>query len=71
MAAGMVKWPLRSGLSDLFRMPTTSLIVTRECAGNGRARFDPRIPGERWRIGAASTAEWTGVPLEEVLNRAG
>ena len=27
--------------------------------------------GEQWNLGAVSTAEWTGVPLAEVLNRAG
>ena len=29
-----------------------------------------RRDGEQWRLGAASTAEWTGVPLVEVLDRA-
>lgn len=68
---GMVERPLRFGLRDLYNMPSSSLVVTLECAGNGRARFDPPVPGEQWRFGAASTAEWTGVPLVEVLNRAG
>ena len=27
--------------------------------------------GEQWQLGAVSTAEWTGVPLVEVLDRAG
>ncbi len=29
------------------------------------------MPGEAWGMGAVSTAEWTGVPLIEVLERAG
>jgi DMSO/TMAO reductase YedYZ molybdopterin-dependent catalytic subunit len=29
------------------------------------------VPGERWQYGAVSTAEWTGVPLVEILDRAG
>jgi DMSO/TMAO reductase YedYZ molybdopterin-dependent catalytic subunit len=29
------------------------------------------VDGEQWRLGAVSTAEWTGVPLVEVLDRAG
>jgi len=33
--------------------------------------FDPPVEGEQWRLGAVSTAEWTGVPLVEVLDRAG
>ena len=30
-----------------------------------------RSTGEKWNLGAVSTAEWTGVPLVEVLDRAG
>jgi DMSO/TMAO reductase YedYZ molybdopterin-dependent catalytic subunit len=33
--------------------------------------FRPQVEGEQWGLGAASTAEWTGVPLTEVLDRAG
>ena len=29
------------------------------------------MKGEQWNFGAVSTAEWTGVPLLEVLDRAG
>ena len=46
-------------------------VVTLECAGNGRTLFEPAIAGEKWNLGAVSTAEWTGVPLVEVLDRAG
>jgi DMSO/TMAO reductase YedYZ molybdopterin-dependent catalytic subunit len=46
-------------------------VATLECAGNGRSMFDPPVEGEPWRLGAVSTAEWTGVPLIEVLDRAG
>jgi DMSO/TMAO reductase YedYZ molybdopterin-dependent catalytic subunit len=52
-------------------MPSQSLVVTLECAGNGRSFFDPPVAGEQWRFGAASTAEWTGVALVEILDRAG
>jgi DMSO/TMAO reductase YedYZ molybdopterin-dependent catalytic subunit len=52
-------------------MPSQTLIVTLECAGNGRTLFHPPIEGEKWNLGAVSTAEWTGVPLAEVLDRAG
>jgi DMSO/TMAO reductase YedYZ molybdopterin-dependent catalytic subunit len=52
-------------------MRSQSLVVTLECAGNGRTLFPEKIDGEQWRLGAASTAEWTGVPLVEVLDRAG
>jgi DMSO/TMAO reductase YedYZ molybdopterin-dependent catalytic subunit len=68
---GMVERPLRLRLRDLRSMPSQSLVATLECAGNGRDRFDPPVPGEQWHFGAASTAEWTGVPLVEILDRAG
>lgn len=68
---GMVDRPLRLRLRDLRDMPLQSIVATLECAGNGRFRFDPPVDGEQWHSGAASTAEWTGVPLVEILNRAG
>src|SRR5260370_314738 len=45
--------------------------ATRGWAGNGGAGLQPPVPGEQWDLGAVSTAEWTGVPLTEVLDRAG
>jgi DMSO/TMAO reductase YedYZ molybdopterin-dependent catalytic subunit/rhodanese-related sulfurtransferase/glyoxylase-like metal-dependent hydrolase (beta-lactamase superfamily II) len=69
--AGMVERPLRLRLRDLHNLPSRSLVVTLECAGNGRNYFRPPVAGEQWHFGAASTAEWTGIPLVEVLDRAG
>jgi DMSO/TMAO reductase YedYZ molybdopterin-dependent catalytic subunit len=68
---GLVERPLSLCLRDLQNMPSQSLVSTLECAGNGRVHFDPPVDGEQWRFGAASTAEWTGVPLAEILERAG
>ena len=68
---GLVERPLSVSLRDLHNMPSRTLMVTLECAGNGRALFDPPVEGERWDLGAVSTAEWTGVPLKELLDRAG
>jgi DMSO/TMAO reductase YedYZ molybdopterin-dependent catalytic subunit len=68
---GLVERCLSLGLSQLRAMRSASLIVTLECAGNGRAGLQPPAPGEQWDLGAVSTAEWTGVPLTEILNRAG
>lgn len=68
---GLVERPLRLRLRDLRNMPSQSLVCTLECAGNGRCQFDPPVDGEQWHYGAASTAEWTGVPLVEILDRAG
>jgi DMSO/TMAO reductase YedYZ molybdopterin-dependent catalytic subunit/rhodanese-related sulfurtransferase/glyoxylase-like metal-dependent hydrolase (beta-lactamase superfamily II) len=68
---GLVERPLALSLRNLSRMPSETRVVTLECAGNGRYRLDPPVDGEAWRLGAVSTAEWTGVPLAEVLDRAG
>jgi DMSO/TMAO reductase YedYZ molybdopterin-dependent catalytic subunit len=68
---GLVERPLSLGLQDLKKMRSHTLVVTLECAGNGRSLLEPPIEGEKWNLGAVSTAEWTGVPLAEVLERAG
>jgi DMSO/TMAO reductase YedYZ molybdopterin-dependent catalytic subunit/rhodanese-related sulfurtransferase len=68
---GLVDRPLRLSLRDLHNMRSETLVATLECAGNGRSGFDPPADGEQWQLGAVSTAEWTGVPLAEVLDRAG
>lgn len=69
--AGLVERPLSLSLPDLKNMRSQTLVVTLECAGNGRSLLEPPVEGERWDLGAVSTAEWTGVPLAEVLDRAG
>jgi anti-anti-sigma factor len=68
---GLVERPLTLSLRDLMKMPSQTQFVTLECAGNGRSSLSPRVNGEQWNLGAVSTAEWTGVPLAEVLDRAG
>ena len=68
---GLVDRVLSLSMRDLTNMPSQSLVVTLECAGNGRALLEPPVDGEQWALGAVSTAEWTGVPLVEVLDRAG
>jgi len=67
---GAVEAPMRLTLDDLRALPARRIVVTLECAGNGRAYLDPPAPGEQWHLGAIGTAEWTGVPLRTVLERA-
>jgi DMSO/TMAO reductase YedYZ molybdopterin-dependent catalytic subunit len=45
--------------------------VTLQCAGNGRALLEPRPVSQPWLVEAVGNAEWTGVPVHEVLERAG
>jgi DMSO/TMAO reductase YedYZ molybdopterin-dependent catalytic subunit/rhodanese-related sulfurtransferase len=68
---GLVERPVRLSLRDLHNMHSETLVATLECAGNGRSGFDPPADGEQWQLGAVSTAEWTGVPLAEILGHAG
>lgn len=59
------------GLDDLRKMPATTVTIVLECAGNGRAFFDPPVAGIQWGKGAVGNARWTGVRLADVLRRAG
>ncbi|MEZ5288549.1 MAG: sulfite oxidase [Vicinamibacterales bacterium] len=68
---GEVNTPLSLSLADLRAMPAATITVTLECAGNGRALFDPPVAGVQWRKGAVGTARWTGVRLADLLARAG
>jgi DMSO/TMAO reductase YedYZ molybdopterin-dependent catalytic subunit len=68
---GLVDRPLSLSLLDLHNMRSLTLTVTMECAGNGRSFLNPPTDGEQWGLGAVSVAEWTGVPLVEVLNQTG
>ena len=60
---------------DLDALPSVSVVRALECAGNGRVFFGEQqqreTPGTQWRLGAIGVAEWTGVPLREILERAG
>jgi DMSO/TMAO reductase YedYZ molybdopterin-dependent catalytic subunit len=66
---GHVGRPLSLSLSELVSMRSQTLVATLECAGNGRSRCRPPTGGEQWQLGAVSTAEWTGVPLAELIDR--
>jgi DMSO/TMAO reductase YedYZ molybdopterin-dependent catalytic subunit len=61
---------LALALSDLTRFSTREVVVTLECAGNGRRWMEPTPPGLAWGFGAVATARFTGVPLSAVLERA-
>jgi len=68
---GEVNTPLSLTLDDLKKMPKATVTVTLECAGNGRAFFDPPMPGIQWEKGAVGTARFSGVRLADVLKKAG
>src|SRR6185369_12087604 len=64
---GRVSQPAEFSLEQLRRMPSRTVRVTMECAGNGRGQTSPRYPSMPWLEEGVSTAEWTGVPLSAVL----
>lgn len=68
---GDVAASLSLSLDDLRAMPAASMTVTLECAGNGRAFFEPSVAGVQWGRGAVGTARWGGVRLADLLRRAG
>jgi DMSO/TMAO reductase YedYZ molybdopterin-dependent catalytic subunit len=68
---GRVDKPCELGYKELLRMPSRTVTMTLECAGNSRIFLSPKVGGVQWELGAVSNAEWTGVPLAAVLKRAG
>ncbi|HEX6684553.1 MAG TPA: sulfite oxidase [Candidatus Limnocylindrales bacterium] len=68
---GLFGRPLELDLATLSGMPQRTVRVTMECAGNGRARLEPRPVSQPWLVEAVGTADWTGVPLKDVLEKAG
>jgi DMSO/TMAO reductase YedYZ molybdopterin-dependent catalytic subunit len=68
---GEIAQPLALSLDELKEMPRVTLPVTLECAGNGRAFFEPPVAGVQWEKGAVGNARWTGVRLADLLKRAG
>ena len=68
---GEVATPITLKVEDLRAMPAATVTVTLECAGNGRAFFDPPVPGIQWARGAVGTARWKGVRIADLLKRAG
>jgi DMSO/TMAO reductase YedYZ molybdopterin-dependent catalytic subunit len=71
-----VRCPLSLSYADLERLPARSLTSVIECAGSGgRDLFASQqgtpVDGTPWKLGGIGAARWRGVPLSEVLDRAG
>ena len=68
---GEVDTPLELTIDDLkSRFEVLTLQLQLECAGNGRAGFNPPASGNQWTVGAVGCSEWTGVRLADVLKTA-
>jgi DMSO/TMAO reductase YedYZ molybdopterin-dependent catalytic subunit len=68
---GGVKNPFAITYDELKSLPAKTIVATLECAGNSRVFLVPPKPGAQWELGAVGNAEWTGVPLATLLDRAG
>src|SRR4029079_10649688 len=68
---GAVGSPLEVSHDDLRGMPQHTITATMECAGNGRSFLEPKVKGVAWDLGAVGNAQWTGVLLRDLLQRAG
>jgi sulfane dehydrogenase subunit SoxC len=71
-----VEKPAQFTLDDLLKMPAVSYVRAKECGQNGHIFFEEVLKqtprgGIPFRLGAICVAEFTGVPLGEVLGRAG
>jgi DMSO/TMAO reductase YedYZ molybdopterin-dependent catalytic subunit len=67
---GEVKNPFTINYEQLLELESVTIPVTLECAGNNRDFLEPKVKGVQWGLGAVGTAEWTGVPLSVLLDRA-
>ncbi|PYK25609.1 MAG: sulfite oxidase [Verrucomicrobia bacterium] len=67
---GEVEKPFSINYKQLTALESVTAPVTLECAGNNRNFLEPKVKGVQWRLGAVGTAEWTGVPLSVLLDRA-
>lgn len=68
---GAVRRFLTLSSEEIRSRPARVVVAVLECAGNRRTLFHPRVYGVSWKEGAISQAEWTGVPLRDLLREAG
>lgn len=68
---GAVERPLELTLEGLRQLPARTQPAVLECAGNGRLFLVPGVRGLQWEMGAVGNADWSGVPLAAILEKAG
>jgi DMSO/TMAO reductase YedYZ molybdopterin-dependent catalytic subunit len=68
---GEVEKPFSINFAELMTIESATAPVTLECAGNNRNFLQPKVKGVQWHLGAVGTAEWTGIRLSTLLDRAG
>lgn len=69
---GLVEKPIELRLDDLMKLGGLTTQAMLECAGSGRTGFNPVPRGTPWPADSGmGCPKWTGVPLMELLKRAG
>jgi sulfane dehydrogenase subunit SoxC len=68
---GLVERPLSLSLDEIHARPAEEVVVTMECAGNGRAHVEPHVVSQPWLHEAVGTARWRGAPVAALLHEAG
>src|SRR5438105_2146782 len=68
---GEVEKPFEINFDELIKLESRKIPATLECAGNSRSFLEPKVKGVQWQLGGVGNAEWTGVPLSILLERAG
>jgi len=67
---GRVERAMSLDLDELRARPSLEVAATMECAGNGRARIEPRVISQPWLSEAVGTGLWRGVRLADLLDDA-
>ena len=68
---GEVEKSFEINFEELTKLGSKKIPAMLECAGNSRSFLEPKVKGVQWTLGGVSNAEWTGVPLSILLDRAG
>jgi DMSO/TMAO reductase YedYZ molybdopterin-dependent catalytic subunit len=68
---GEIEEPFELNYDELRKLDARTIPATLECAGNNRNLLEPKVKGVQWGLGAVGNADWTGVPLSILLERAG
>ena len=68
---GSVERELTLSLDDLRARRAAEVVATMECAGNGRAKLEPRPISQPWLLEAVGTGRWRGTSLAALLEEAG
>src|SRR6187401_839766 len=69
---GKIQNPLTLSVDDLQKQfEPVEITAVNQCSGNSRGFFNPRVPGGQSGHGMMGNARWKGVPLKNVLAKAG